>query len=99
MDFRRFEGCCGATEIYDIGDIRSFERVLEDVVIDVQDNNTIRPHGSHLVIVTVNNLQTVAMNSLKHAGFRKMRTWKNASSGNRVTMYSKLLRIPMNEDD
>ena len=100
--FERLNDCCGVTELIELGNITvpQLKNLLGQVESDVIENNDIHESGrNHLCIATLPSYQTVGLKSLKGCGFKRHRKFINASSGNSLEVWSKLITITPPEED
>lgn len=98
--FERLSDCCGVTELTSISGQgeTSIRNLLDEVTFDVLDKNQTKG-GRHLCIATVTDKYATTIKALESLGFVKHREFRNASSQNRLQMWSKLLVIPSNTEE
>lgn len=94
MEFRRFDGCCGATELRGIvPNVKAIKKSLSEIAAGVRARNSHRAGGSHLVVATINERQVDELFALESAGFERIWQFENGITGRDVIVMVAEIKI------
>jgi hypothetical protein len=87
--------CCGMSEICGLDGVKAEQiksRTAIAKAVGWWSEGGYDLPTNHCVIATTNERQVAAARELKKAGYRRVTTWRNGNSGNRVTLWYKILK-------